>query len=85
MEAIDLTSRNQRYAIYTAWGWLVPFCVIVTAVVSPFESLWPALAILALPAPAFLFFRTGRERFLGCAALCVSLAWLVLLAMSSMR
>ncbi len=72
----------QRYAIYTTWGWLVPWCVITTMSVSAFGSLWPALAILALPAPAFLFFRMGRERFLVCAGICVVLAWLTLLASS---
>jgi hypothetical protein len=75
-------SRIQRYAIYTALGWLVPCCVIAMMAVSAFESLWHALAILTLPAPVFLFLRVGRERFLVCAAVCVSLAWLMLLASS---
>ena len=72
-------SRIQRYAIYTTWAWLVLYCVITTMAVSAFQSLWPALAILALPAPAFLLLRVGRERFLVCAAMSVSLAWFVLL------
>jgi hypothetical protein len=75
-------SSIQRCSIYIVWGWLVPFCVIAVMTVSRFDSLWPALVILAVPAPAFLFLRIGRERLLLWLVGCVALAWLALVTSS---
>jgi hypothetical protein len=61
-------SPIQRYGIYLMLGWLVPLCVVAVEAVSGFVSLWPELAVLTLPSAAFLFLRSGRERFLLCAA-----------------
>lgn len=68
----------QRSTIYLAWGWLVPFCLISFAAVSGFAWLWPALAILILPALVFLLVPAGRERGLLTVAGCITLAGLAL-------